>query len=171
MHDGCGKLWKKTFLIGTFGKGWTDELMKPMYNVYYITIMYYHNLSYTIILSISINDQILQMVHWEDVLQRVTWSDSQNGAERSWIWLAVETKVCAKCSGGYTYLHTFHGCTIIQTLSASKLETMDRRNHHLYALVLAQAGSVQWSLRGGFWKIQRWKRGNFSWIRIDEGTW
>ena len=37
------------------------------------------------------------------------WHD-QNGAERSWIWLAVETKVYVG-SWGYTHLHTFHGCS------------------------------------------------------------
>lgn len=54
-----------------------------------------------------VNDQTLQMVHWEDVLQRVTWSEWSG---RSWIWLAVETKVYVG-SWGYTHLHTFHGCS------------------------------------------------------------
>ena len=62
-----------------------------------------------------------------------------------------------------THIYTpFTDAAIIQTLSASKLETMDRRNHHLYALVLAQSAERSVITEGVVFEKSRGEKGGTS---------
>ena len=62
-----------------------------------------------------------------------------------------------------THIYTpFTDVAIIQTLSASKLETMDRRNHHLYALVLSSAERRYYLLI----TLGDWTTRGFSWGKL-----
>ena len=52
---------------------------------------------------------MIKFCNW--FVEKTFFSEShQNGAERSWIWLPVETKICV-ASWGYTHLHSSHRCS------------------------------------------------------------